>query len=1145
MSAPSADYNHAAFVAEAQHILIAAYHERGAQFLEAEYGQPVPLEVSDRWISPVRADKRDYRAREYTGDKGRPRFYLVIHHHKGGENLRFDDYAVFDELYKEWLERRRSLTADERAAWERRRAERQAAAVQAAQDRADRETQARRDAVAEEERRDARIAAEQGRWHELPEHGRSAYLVRKSLPHVPGARYEGQTLVVALYSATGEFAGVQRLKGKVKLFTDGARKGGASFVVGGAPELEGKLDLFNLPRFIAEGVATAANIYRATGEPVIVAFDAHNLGRVIREICAALDAAGMQKQRRAWLRDLTVCADNDQWKAGKLHNGLAFGNVGLEAAHKAAYEADPFGVRVACPDFTGLSTKGQPTDFDDLARLAGLDAVKAQLEAATLADPNLVFARRKREYLKAHTERGGTFDAVVNLDNLQDGLTVVQSPQNTQKTRSLIPVAEQCRAEGELFVYVTHRVSLAAAAARKLGLELYSDHQHLDLSKINGLAITVNSLHRLEEALAGLSVPYTVVIDESEQAVPAFTGAHMTDKTANLRVLSQLIGQAQRVVCLDADAGTLTRWLLTQYRPGERVNWLRNHFEVGQGKTVTLYSHRAQVYKQLSAGTYAGTDSLAESRRLAFTLEGQGVKTQLINGETSHDPGNLTFISDIDRHAPSVGAIVASPSLSTGVSLTAPAYSKTVGIFYGQNGPATEALQSLWRARRATEWHVWVQPSGSGEQLDLEARYGVALDAELEHVGRPNWNTHRHDHGYSDLKRLVSEKNQRARRTFDDDFIFKLVLQGITVGFAERPSEAKTPALRELLRDAKECEHAAYAAERLSAGALSQGEAHDLRERGTLTSGERFGLERFDHTEFFNNGEVVNPTWLRADYRSRYRFQLERLEFTLKDEAAAAAYAVQLLDRVEMRADAPLRMKRREFSQQVLRAVGFERATQTLYDALTPDELEAAAQLELERRAYGRDREQEPPTILLRLRDVALKDFARYSLSGETVRELLGWIEENRAVLAGVVALPTTAELHANPVRYIRSWLKPLGLRQARVGKNARGEYVLDASALALAARVFERRGGDTFLKTHHLTKSVPVDFEAISPPPIPPLPPPITADDLPTLLEQGRLDAFGPQKVAVIRRNVEAGRTDWLRQLATSRALGQVLGAL
>ncbi len=136
-------------------------------------------------------------------------------------------------------------------------------------------------------------------------------------------------------------------------------------------------------------------------------------------------------------------------------------------------------------------------------------------------------------------------------------------------------------------------------------------------------------------------------------------------------------------------------------------------------------------------------------------------------------------------------------------------------------------------------------------------------------------------------------------------------------------------------------------------------------------------------------------------------------------------------------------------------------------------------------------------------------------------------------------------QLAANAVRYIASWLKLLGLRQHRVGKNARGEYALDGASLALAAYVFDRRGGDAFSKVTIYRKSVPLEnvaLEASIPVPIPP-PNPEPALVITQLLDTGALDALRSQKLAVIRQKLREDDTGWLYQLAHSREVGRALG--
>lgn len=111
---------------------------------------------------------------------------------------------------------------------------------------------------------------------------------------------------------------------------------------------------------IAEGYATAASIFEATGLPVAVAFDAGNLLPVAEAI--------KKRYRNA---KVLICADDDFKSEG---------NPGMSAASAAALAV---GGAVIAPVFTidrEVGKKGL-TDFNDLHLGEGLHAVRAQIES--------------------------------------------------------------------------------------------------------------------------------------------------------------------------------------------------------------------------------------------------------------------------------------------------------------------------------------------------------------------------------------------------------------------------------------------------------------------------------------------------------------------------------------------------------------------------------------------------------------------------------------------------------------------------------------------------------------------------------------------------------------------------------------------
>jgi Family of unknown function (DUF5906)/Toprim domain len=164
---------------------------------------------------------------------------------------------------------------------------------------------------------------------------------------IPAANSEGMVTTVQFITPEGD-----------KLFLRGGKKKGSYFTIG---DLDGAERIY-----LAEGYATAATVHEATGEPVVVAFDAGNLQPVaigLRSILPDTDAD----------TEIVIAADNDQWTAG---------NPGVEKAYAAARVICAL---VAIPEFEDTET--EPTDFNDLHQLEGLDVVRDQLAAASAPPP--------------------------------------------------------------------------------------------------------------------------------------------------------------------------------------------------------------------------------------------------------------------------------------------------------------------------------------------------------------------------------------------------------------------------------------------------------------------------------------------------------------------------------------------------------------------------------------------------------------------------------------------------------------------------------------------------------------------------------------------------------------------------------------
>ena len=180
------------------------------------------------------------------------------------------------------------------------------------------------------------------------------YLARKGVK-AHGLRVDADgRLLVPVRDRAGEWQSLQRIAANGdKLFLPGGRVAGGYYSIG---KPAGTI-------CIAEGFATAATINEATGLPVAVAFNAGNLEAVARALREKLPAA-----------KLILCADDDAWTDG---------NPGLT---KATAAARAVGGLLTVPDF-GADRPDGTTDFNDLAKHRGADAVRACVATARTPDP--------------------------------------------------------------------------------------------------------------------------------------------------------------------------------------------------------------------------------------------------------------------------------------------------------------------------------------------------------------------------------------------------------------------------------------------------------------------------------------------------------------------------------------------------------------------------------------------------------------------------------------------------------------------------------------------------------------------------------------------------------------------------------------
>ncbi|MTD33445.1 DUF927 domain-containing protein [Paludibacterium denitrificans] len=199
----------------------------------------------------------------------------------------------------------------------------------------------------------AKAAALWGKGHEVS--ANHPYLLAKGI--VPVGITQLRDMLLIPLRVAGVLVNLQIIGADGgKRFLTGGRVKGASLVLGRLKDATIVL--------VCEGWATGCSLHQATGLPVVVAFNAHNLIAVAERLAATLPADVA----------VLVCGDSDTSLTGQ------------QAASKAAMALVPRG-RSVIPVFTPEQVEAYrqqhgdklPSDFNDLAQLAGMEEVKQQV----------------------------------------------------------------------------------------------------------------------------------------------------------------------------------------------------------------------------------------------------------------------------------------------------------------------------------------------------------------------------------------------------------------------------------------------------------------------------------------------------------------------------------------------------------------------------------------------------------------------------------------------------------------------------------------------------------------------------------------------------------------------------------------------
>lgn len=302
-----------------------------------------------------------------------------------------------------------------------------------------------------------------------------------------------------------------------------------------------------------------------------------------------------------------------------------------------------------------------------------------------------------------------------------DGVTVIRAPMSKGKTQRVgapwVQAAKDSEFGAEVWA-IAHRVSLIGELAQRLDLAHYQRDGYQDTFDKGGCAICLPSITLKKYAL---QQPDYIFVDEIRQVLE-FLGAKDYCRTQEgtaadvFHRLVEIIRNAKGVLVADAGADDTVLRFLRMCRPDDQVRVVEMHDTPTKIKgTVMTGEHcqdavvdQATFAMEMGAKVWFACEGAEKTAAVAKVLAKHG-KVLAIDSDTKQDPAQAAFLADPEGQSRNYDAVVASPIISSGISIEhrdGAHFSAGFGLFSGGAIRPADAAQMLRRVRYITDWTI-------------------------------------------------------------------------------------------------------------------------------------------------------------------------------------------------------------------------------------------------------------------------------------------------------------------------------------------------------------------------------------------------------------------------------------------------------
>ena len=312
-------------------------------------------------------------------------------------------------------------------------------------------------------------------------------------------------------------------------------------------------------------------------------------------------------------------------------------------------------------------------------------------------------------------------DELSPLDRI-DGVTVIRAPMASGKTQRVgAPWVRDVKAAMD-FGYevwaVAHRVSLIGEMAHRLDLAHYQHDGFQTVLEKGGVGVCLPSITLKKYAE---QKPEYIFVDEIRQVLE-FLGAEAYCRTKEGTAANvfdrfvEIVRDAKGVLSADAGADDTVLQFLRMCRPDDQIRVIEMRSKPTEIKGTVLTGEHCQdqvvdqaaFAMQIGAKVWFACEGTVTADAVGRDL-GRVGKVLVLTADNKSDAAQKAFLEDPEGQSRLYDAVVASPIISSGISIEhqgKPHFNAGFALFSGGAIRPTDAAQMLRRVRYLKDWTI-------------------------------------------------------------------------------------------------------------------------------------------------------------------------------------------------------------------------------------------------------------------------------------------------------------------------------------------------------------------------------------------------------------------------------------------------------